>query len=110
MNWKKYGAAAALLLAVSCGGERGTPVAQEQFGDEWPLTVTSGNLSCVHFDGRRQIVTFIAPDGIEYALNGNAESSGYFRPIGSIQKSDPTNPPAKKNIVGLIDAGLKLCP
>lgn len=110
MNWNKYGAVTLLLLAVGCGGERGTPVTQEQFGDEWPLAVSSGNLSCVSLDGQRQIVTFIAPDGVEYALNGNAQSTGYFRSINLIQKPDPTNPPAKKNLAALIDAGLKLCP
>ncbi|MCU0540742.1 MAG: YebY family protein [Oscillatoriaceae cyanobacterium Prado104] len=55
-------------------------------------------------------VTFIAPDGKEYALNGTASGSGYFSPIDSIQKPDPTNPPAKKDIGPLISEGLKLCP
>jgi len=111
MSWKKYMVVCGLLLlAAGCGGEKGTPVSQEQFGDQWPLTVTSGRLSCVWFSERRQVVTFIAPDGTEYALNGIARSSGYFSPIDSIHKPDPTNPPAKKSIGVLIDKGLKLCP
>jgi hypothetical protein len=110
MNWKRCALMAMLLLAVGCGGEKGSPVSQEQFGDQWPLTVPSGRLSCIYFKGRRQIVTFITPDGTEYALNGHANGSGYFTPIDSIHKPDPTNPPAKKSIGVLIDEGLKLCP
>ena len=91
-------------------GEKGSPISQEQFGEQWPLTVPSGRLSCIYFKGRRQIVTFITPDGTEYALNGHANGSGYFTPIDSIHKPDPTNPPAKKSIGVLIDEGLKLCP
>jgi len=55
-------------------------------------------------------VSFIAPDGKEYALNGTASGSGYFLPINGIQQADPTNPPAKKSIGTLISEGLKLCP
>jgi hypothetical protein len=110
MNWKKYGVVCGLLLAVGCGGEKGKAVSQAEFGESWPLTVPDGRLSCIFYTGRRQVVTFIAPDGTEYALNGNANGSGHFTPIDSIQKPDPTNPPAKKSIGVLIDEGLKLCP
>ena len=112
MNWKKYGIVCGLLLVVGCGGEKekGSPISQEQFGEQWPLTVPNGRLSCIFFSGPRQVVTFIAPNGTEYGLNGVANGSGYFTPIDSIQKPDPANPPAKKSIGVLIDAGLKLCP
>lgn len=110
MNWRKCGVVAVLLVVAGCGGEKGSPVSQEQFGEQWPLTVPSGRLSCIFFKGRRQIVTFIAPDGTEYALNGHAKGSGYFSPIDPIHKPDPINPPAKKSIGVLIDEGLKLCP
>lgn len=118
MNWRTIGTISLLLLIASCGGEeappnslqRGVPISQERYGNQWPLTIPSGRLSCVYFTGRRQIVTFIAPDGTEYSLNGNAAGSGYFLPIDSIHKPDPDNPPAKKSILVLIDEGLKLCP
>lgn len=112
MKLKKCGLTVLLMLAVGCGGEpeKGFPISQEQFGEQWPLTVPNGRLSCIWFTGRRQIVTFISPDGTEYAVNGQAIGSGYFTPIDSIHKPDPTNPPAKKNIGVLINEGLKLCP
>lgn len=110
MNWRKCGVVAVLLLVAGCGGEKGSPVSQEQFGEQWPLTVPSGRLSCILFTSGRQIVTFIAPDGREYALNGHAKSPGFYPPIDPIHKPDPINPPAKKSIGVLIDEGLKLCP
>lgn len=110
MKWKRFGLPIIMLLAIGCEAERGLPVSQEQFGEQWPLTLPNGRLSCIYFRGRRQIVTFISPDGKEYALNGQASNSGYFNSINSIQKPDPANPPAKKSIGVLIDKGLKLCP
>jgi len=109
MHLKKIIAIIVVLGLTGCG-EKGKAVSQTQFGDEWPLILTEGRVSCVWFPGRRKIVTFIAPDGKEYSLNGQASSSGYFLPIDSIHKPDPTNPPAKKSIVVLISEGLKLCP
>ena len=115
MNWKKYGIMCGLLLAVGCGGEnsqpvvpqvKSAPVSEQQLGEQWPLTVPSGRVSCA----LGTVVTFISPDGKEYALNGTAKGRGKFLPIEGIWKPDPTNPPAKKNIGVLIDEGLKLCP
>ncbi|MEG4004917.1 DUF2511 domain-containing protein [Microcoleus sp. Pol11C1] len=110
MNWKKYGVLCELLLAVGCGGEKGSSVSQEQFAKQWPLTVPSGRVSCVLNSGGGKVVTFITLDGKEYSLNGTVSGSGKFLPIESIRKPDPTHPPAKKNIGALIDKGLKLCP
>jgi hypothetical protein len=125
MNWKKYGVVCGLLLAVGCGGEnsqpvpsvapvapqvKSAPVSEEQLKDQWPLTVSSGRVSCVLNSGGGKVVTFISLDGKEYSLNGTASGSGKFLPIEGIWKPDPTNPPAKKNIGALIDEGLKLCP
>ena len=126
MNWKKYGVVCGLLLVVGCGGEQTPPpapsvapaapqvksaaVSEAQLKDQWPLTVSSGQVSCVVNPGGGKVVTFIASDGKEYSLNGTAKGSGKFLPIEEIWKPDPTNPPAKKNIGVLIDEGLKLCP
>jgi hypothetical protein len=124
MKWKKYGVICGLLLVVGCGSENNQPapsvapvapvksgqVSEQQLGEQWPLTVPSGRVSCVLNSGGRESVTFISPDGKEYALNGIAKGPGKFLPIEEIWKPDPTNPPAKKNIGVLIDAGLELCP
>jgi hypothetical protein len=99
-----------LLLAAGCGGDKGKAVSQAEFGEAWPLTVLSGRVSCVHFAGGPQIVTFISHDRKEYALNITAKDSGKFFPIEGISKPNPTNPSAKKNIGVLIDEALKLCP
>ena len=113
-----------LLLVAGCGDGKdktvspqaevdfgkGKAVSQAEFGESWPLTVPNGRLSCIFYTGRRQIVTFIAPNGTQYALNGHAKGSGHFQPIDSIHSPDATNLPAKKNIGVLIDEGLKLCP
>ncbi|MEG4009894.1 DUF2511 domain-containing protein [Microcoleus sp. Pol11C1] len=123
MSWKKYMVIGLLLLATGCVGEQQpTPVfgpaapqvktaavSEEQFKDQWPLTISSGRVSCVLNSRGGQIVTFIASDGKEYSLNGTAKGSGNFLPIEGLWKPDPTNPPAKKNIGVLIDEGLKLC-
>jgi hypothetical protein len=74
MNWKKYGVVCGLLLAVGCGGEisqpvpsvapvapqvKSAPVSEEQLKDQWPLTVSSGRVSCVLNSGGGKVVTFI---------------------------------------------------
>ena len=69
-----------------------------------------GRLSCVWFSERRQIVTFIAPNGLEYALNGNARDSRYFHPVEPIHKPDLSNPRLYKSLNPVIENGLKLCP
>lgn len=105
---------ALLLLGAGCDIYKGSPVSQEEFGEGWPLTVPRGRLLCVVYTGPRgdprPVVTFIAPDGKKYGVNGNAKSVGHFLEIDSIQKPDPTNPRAKKNIEVLADKGMKLCP
>lgn len=100
------------LLALSlagCGDEKGKAIRQNEYGVDWPFTVEEGRLSCVWHSGRRQIVTFIVPDGTEYALNGHARSSGFFRPVQSIQKPDPSSPRLYKSLNPVIENGLKLC-
>jgi hypothetical protein len=111
MNWKKCGVVAVLLLVAGCRGEEGAYVSQEQFGEQWPLTVPSGRVTCGYLAGRGTFVTFIAPDGKKYALNKKTMSSAQ-KPseISPIQKPDPMNPSAKKSIKVLTDRALKICP
>jgi len=98
------------LSLIGCGGEKGKAIRQNEYGVDWPFTVEEGRLSCVWFQERRQVVTFIAPDGTEYALNGNARDSGYFQSVELIQQSSLTNPQIKKSLSPMITNALKLCP
>lgn len=117
MNWKKYVVVCGLLLTVGCLGEPGQPISisQEQFGDDWPLTVPRGKLDCM-FTGdfhaeSVEVIYFIAPDGKEYLLTGSPmRSEKILLPIDPIHKPDPTNPRAKKNLDVLIEAGFQVCP
>ena len=98
------------LLLAGCGGEKGRAIRQNEYGQSWPFTVPEGRLSCVWSSERRQIVTFIAPDGTEYALNGEARSSGFFRSVEPIRQPNPINPQLFKSLSPVIGNGLKLCP
>ena len=88
-------------------------VTRAQFGKAWPLTVGSGTLSCVSppFPGA---VTFTAPNGRTYWVNGTAgniaSQQGWrdIRPIWAKVKH-PLFPGQRKDIGALIDAGLRLC-
>ena len=99
-----------LFLLAGCGGEKGRGIRQNEYGVDWPLTVSEGRLSCVWHSERRQIVTFITPDGAEYALNGNARSSGFFRSVEPIRQPELNSPQLFKDLNPMIENGLKLCP
>jgi hypothetical protein len=77
----------------------------------WPLTVPGGLLQCepLVISGLPvERVTFEAPDGTIYAVNGHALDAGYPE-IDPIWKDDPTGIAPKVNIGPLIDKGLNLC-
>jgi hypothetical protein len=74
----------------------------EAQGFRWPLTVDEGTVRCEAF-----AISFVAPNGREYALNGVA-SSRYPR-IDPIWAADPDFPGLKISIGPLIDAGQPLC-
>ena len=98
------------LLLAGCGGEKGKAIRQNEYEVDWPFTVEEGRLSCVWHSERRQIVTFITQNGTEYALNGHARSSGFFRPVEPIHKPDSSSPRLYKSLNPVIENGLKLCP
>ena len=88
------------------GGDEAGRVTRADMGTQWPLTVEEGTLAC---DGKNGIgaVTFKAPDGKVYAVNGSAKTQGSadIEPIwatgeGAIPKQD---------ISPLIEKGLALC-
>lgn len=63
-----------IIITNSIGaGERPGAVSKEQFGEDWPLTVDTAELDCLH-DGAR-VVTI--PGGGVFGLNGKAFNSGY---------------------------------
>lgn len=81
----------------------GMRVSADDYGDDWPLTVSSGTLDC-----QREAVTFTT-QGTTYAVNGMAESHDLGVDIEPIWADNPEIPGTKKNIGPLIDDGLELC-
>lgn len=76
---------------------------------DWPLTVNSGTVNCEGGAGSG-VVTFKAPDGTVYAVNGTAKTQQPDLPeIEAIWKKDPDIPGARINFSPVIDKGLELC-
>ena len=105
-------AAAGLVLLGACSGGQesasGMAVSQAQYGDDWPLTVAEGTLRCEH----GYAVTFEAPDGTKYAVNGMATTwaSQYgYKDIDPIWADAPDGFAPMKSIGVLISDGLELC-
>ncbi len=103
--------AGVLLILAACTSSGGTDLGTNQqqvssadFGNDWPLTVDSGVLAC---EGGAA-VTFTAPDGTTYAVNGTARTVTDYPDIDPIW-ADTAGPLPKKNIGPLIDLGLALC-
>ena len=98
-------------------GPRGNPIESLKIGcadvgeKRWPLTVPDGLLQCESLViGGLPVerVTFTAPDGTAYAVNGHALDAGY-PDIDPIWKADPTGVAPKVVIGPLISKGLHLC-
>lgn len=90
----------AVVAGCSGSGDIGGAVSADGFGRAWPFTVDEGVLSCESL-GPASAVTFMAPDGTEYGVNGTALSKGYPR-INPIQRRGA-------DIGPIIDRGLSLC-
>jgi hypothetical protein len=83
-------------------------VSKADFGDDWPLTVEGGLLSC---RGGSAIV--FGSGGDAYAVNGTARgraADNGWLDIDAIWAPNPEIPGTKKDIGPLIDLGLSLCP
>ncbi len=96
-----------LILLGGCASSSDTKtvtVSKAGFGDNWPLTVDSGELAC-----EGNAVTFKAPDGTRYAVNGTAQGSTGLPEIDPIWADNPDTTGLKINIGPLIDAGLEVC-
>jgi hypothetical protein len=105
-----------LLLVTGCSGKitiltGRLCISQEQFGEQWPLTVSRGSLYCHYFEGRGKIVGF-SVGGDHYIFNSNPRSLGVGSsslPLESILRRNPTNPQTPMLIDVLMNEGVKLC-
>ena len=80
-----------------------------QFGNEWPLTVPQGIVSCRDKPGTNvQILTFFDPDAKEWALNGIASGAGYPK-IDPIWRDDDSGLGLKVDIGPLIERASDVC-
>lgn len=97
-----------------CGSKPTIPTRQflcdVDFGADWPLTVPDGFVYCeVGFGGPLYPVTFEAPDGTTYAVNGTAMDVTDLPKIDEIWADNPTTSGSKISIEPIISAGLALC-
>lgn len=115
----------AVLLTACSPSQPDVEVTQQEFGSEWPFTITEGRLKCINS------AVVLITDENEYALNGVAQQEGYSA-IESIWKEDPNfyqmakqlsksegksveeviklmGTPTKVNIGPILDKGLALC-
>jgi hypothetical protein len=80
-------------------------VRRADFGQEWPLTVEGGWLSCEAGGA----VIFSGGFG-SYAVNPLARGLPWvYKDISEILADDPENPGQKKNVNPLLKRGLELC-
>jgi hypothetical protein len=84
----------------------GKQVSRAQFGDKWPLSIERGTLHCKGSKASGAVTLFA--DGITYALNLNAQDSGYAQP-GALWLDDKDNPGSKLPMGPLVVEGMKLC-
>lgn len=114
-----------LVLFLSGCSKPSLELTKEQYGDKWPLTVSSGHVEC-----KNNAVIFHS-NGKTYAVNGVAKTQGYseinaiwedapafFEMAAEIAKAENTavdevmkamGSPNKISIGPILDSGLKLC-
>jgi hypothetical protein len=97
-----------------CGSKPTIPSRQflcdVDFGADWPLTVPDGFVYCeVGFGGPLYPVTFEAPDGTTYAVNGTAMDVTDLPKIDEIWADNPAVNGSKISIEPIVSAGLALC-
>ena len=78
-------------------------ISKNDLGEDWPLTVDAGTLSC-----ENGAVTFES-GGTQYAVNGMAGSRDIGVDIEPIWADDPSGDAPKVSIGPLIQRGLVLC-
>lgn len=80
------------------------------FGDDWPLTVDEGILSCYLRDGGANREVVLKVGDVVYAINGIAKGSGRWAEIDPIWLDNPRIAGTKISLQPFLDAGLALCP
>ena len=100
-----------LIASVSCSSldepttaadGNSIEVSRADFGKKWPLTVSSGTLSC-----KEPGQVFFETGGTVYTVNGMAATMTDLPEIDPLWKDAPHG--LKKNIGPLIQRGLSLC-
>jgi hypothetical protein len=84
----------------------------EDFGDEWPFTVSNGKLQCLNIRriGNVEVSSIVfTTGGKTYALNGTAEGSGKYLDVEPIWKDDPDPLIPKISMGTMISEGQRLC-
>ena len=106
---KKFSLAlvAVLIIGLAACDNNSKRLSKSGFGDEWPFTVSSGNVRCVGTDFQ---LTFEA-GGKTFALNDAARASEEYEDISSIVKADENYPggQVKMDLSVIEFEGLKLC-
>jgi Protein of unknown function (DUF2511) len=82
-------------------------ISKQDFGNDWPFTVSEGVLACKGSGGAGEVV--FTANGASYAVNGVAKGTKKYRPIEEVGAENPSLPGTKKNIGPIIERGLKLC-
>jgi len=101
------------VVILTGGGSKppdGVLITKQQFGTAWPFSVPQGYVDCKGGGKNFGPVTFTAPDGTVYGVNGIALSDGYpaVRPIW-LESTDPKSDDPRVPIGPIIDKGLTLC-
>ncbi|MCP9758810.1 DUF2511 domain-containing protein [Aquitalea sp. S1-19] len=96
---------AGLLLAAGLPKDDMQHVTAAEYGSEWPLTLTGGDLAC-HDNGA---ITLKSAEGIEYALNDKALGGGYRAPLAIWKYDENMASGVNLPLTPLIQHGAQLC-
>lgn len=104
-----------LALLSGCSSDESKRIARADYGEDWPLTVSSATIHCERIDSIR-VPVWIEVGGEKFAVNGTAHTylgeptSGTGDAIWKIRRllSDKSQT-WRISVHSLIDAGLALC-
>ncbi|MGL6071762.1 DUF2511 domain-containing protein [Craterilacuibacter sp.] len=96
---------AGLLLAAGLPSKDKLHVTALEYGSEWPLTLTEGDLAC-YDDGA---ITLKSMEGTEYALNDKALNGGYRAPLAIWKYDEDMAGGVNMPLTPLIQSGRQLC-
>lgn len=108
---KYFGMVSCLVTSLYCvASVEVRTVASSDFGDAWPFTVDSVDLTC---EGPSPQALARTSDGTVYALNGSARSIAKNRgwaDARDITKPSPTMPSVKMDYSDMVKIAQGLCP